>query len=193
MESFTMEDLRTYLQQVRGETRVKSKEESIRNRFLQTAFEEIYREHDWPFTEETAVLTSPDVDGNFPAPADFSPANGFILTDGMTSYGKLKAKYNMNKTTGVLIFPGLASDAPSLAYHIKAPDLIEDPSTVGFFPNPMLIAERAYVRLKTAYFPDESSKEELAMSKRNLRELYKEMVPKQNFTHWTWGTRNANN
>lgn len=191
MEELTLEDLRAYLRDVRGETRVKAKEENIRNDFLQKAAEEIYREHDWPFTEEDATLEYDEDDSRWYAPADMSFKNGFTITDGTTRYGKLKAPFRMDKETGRFYFTSLTSEAPSITYHIEAPNLVNDSQATLFFPDGMLIAERAYVRLKTAYFPDETSKEELAMSKRNLRELYKKMVPKQNFTHWSWGVGNG--
>lgn len=186
MESFSLEDLREYLRAVRGETRVKAKEEPIRNRFLQTALTEVFQEHDWPFNEEFATLqASEDEDtlGWFEAPEDFSMANDWSLTIGTTVYSKEKVAWKpyLDRATGKIWFRNVSGDSATLDYFIKAPDLMSDPQTEAYFPQPMLIAERGYVRLKTAYFPDESSENELKLNKKALRSLYTDMIPLPSF------------
>lgn len=187
MEKFTMEDLRGFLQAVRGETRIKVKEEGVRNTFLQSALYEIFQEHDWPFNEEVVTLqasTEDDTLGWFEAPADFSIANDWSLGVGNALYEKEKVSWKpyLDQATGKIWFRNVTGESAILDYFRLAPDLKTDSQATAYFPNPMLIAERAYVRLKTAYFPDESSDKELKMSKAALRALYTDMIPLPNFT-----------
>jgi hypothetical protein len=167
MKQFNMADLRTLLESVRGETRVKTKEEAIRSQFLQSAGEEIFTEHDWVMNKRTETLEI-DTDGYYTAPSDFSMFNDywFVTTNGTVK--KADIGLTMDGTSVLLSGPTDASAV--LHYYILFPDLI--PGTKkALFPQPMLIAERAYVRLKTAYFPDETSEKEEARSLRMVRDL----------------------
>lgn len=181
MKGYTIEDLRTYLMNVRGETRVKTKEDTIRNSFIQAACDEIFAEQDWPFNRRTDDIEI-DEDGFYSMPKDFSLLNDYYIlgADG-TKYTKDGLTVSQDKANTNLSGP---TDATAkIVYYMLAPDLIDDSSTKIYFPEPMLIAERAYVRLKTAYFPDEDSDKEYARSRAALRGLFKGSVAKRNFSH----------
>lgn len=197
MKGETIAELREELQSVRGETRVKTKEESIRNRFLQAASNEVFTDHDWIFnrraktlaqlTPETVdVLGVPTLTGRYEAPADFSMFNDYYVgtKDGKTiSQAKDSIIIDQEEEKTFLTFA--IAPQHTFIYHIQAPELTGDVKI--YFPQHILIAERAYVRLKTAYFPDEESEKELARSRRALRELFKKSEPKRNFTTSRWG------
>lgn len=179
MEAYDIRDLRGYLQSVRGETRIKATEEGIRNTFLQEAVKEIFTEHDWTFNKRTIEIDG-DEDG-FVTPKDFSGLNDFWLVAGKTTYRRDQLTLEMTNT-GKWVIKGPSEANGILHYYRKAPELVDTTERV-YFPQPLLIAERAYVRLKTAYFPDEDSDKELARSKAALRELFRGNAPRQNFTH----------
>lgn len=196
MEGYTMPDLRAKLQSVRGETRVKTKEEGVRNEFLQSAVDEVFTDHDWPFNRRSVAVSSlvaetidvggiPTPTGRYEAPGDFSMFNDYYVG---TKDGKAKTQLKADITVDqqedktYITFPAVATYP--LVYYIRAPKI--DNTVKVFFPQAILLAERAYVRLKTAYFPDEESDKELARSKTALRTLYKDSVPKQNFTSFRW-------
>lgn len=202
MQGETMQELREELQSVRGETRVKTKEEAIRNRFLQAASNEIFTDHDWVFNRRAVLVSSlvaetTEVDdgmggtvsvptGRYEAPSDFSMFNNYYVgtKDGSTiSQGKDQIVIDQVEDKTFLTFP--SAPQYTFVYHILAPILTGDVKI--YFPQHILIAERAYVRLKTAYFPDEESEKELARSRRALRELFKKSEPKRNFTTSRWG------
>lgn len=205
MQGYTIVQLRTFLQSVRGETRVKTKEEGIRNQFLQSAVDEIFTDHSWPFNRRSVAVSSltaemidvedPDnpgstisvATGRFEAPSDFSMFNDYYTgtkDEKTVEMNKADIVVDQEGEKTYLTFPRTASYP--LVYHILAPRLIDSNTAQVFFPQPILIAERAFVRLKTAYFPDEESDKELARSKTALRQLYKESVPKKNFTSFRW-------
>ena len=197
MQGETLQELREELQSVRGETRVKTKEESIRNRFLQAACNEIFTDHDWVFNRRAILLSAlvpemvdvggiPTHTGRYEAPAQFSMFNNYYVgtKDGSTiSQGKDQIVIDQVEDKTYLTFP--TTPQHTFVYHITAPTLTGDIKI--YFPQHILIAERAYVRLKTAYFPDEDSEKELARSRRALRELFKKSEPKRNFTTSRWG------
>lgn len=202
MKGETMQELREELQSVRGETRVKTKEEAIRNRFLQAASNEVFTDHDWVFNRRQVLISTltaetTEVDdglggaiavptGRYEAPADFSMFNDYYIgTKDRKTVSQTKADIVIDQEADktYLSFPTTPQHA--LIYHIVAPTLESDVKI--YFPQHILIAERAYVRLKTAYFPDEDSEKELARSRRALRELFKNSEPKRNFTTTRWG------
>lgn len=180
MDGYTLAELREKLQAVRGETRVKAAEEPIRNTFLSEAVKEIFTEHNWLFNKRVAEIET-DEEGAVDLPADFSLMNDYwLIVNGMT--------YNKDDLTvlvdrGRLTMTGPISSTGILHYYLKAPNIIVKDTEKVYFPEPLLIAERAYVRLKTAYFPDESSEKELQQSKVALRQLYAATKPKTKFTH----------
>lgn len=189
MESYTMAQLREQLQAVRGETRVKVKEESVRNLYLQMALNEVFEEHDWPFTRVPGAPVTFDVNGRLILPDDFSMFNDWCIHYGTSTCSKEQQdEYGItiiaSQTDGKLYMIGADAGTTSISYHSKAPNLMDDNTSKVFLPSslPMKVAERAYVRLKTAYFPDETSEKELAMSRRSLRETYTSSVPRQKFT-----------
>ena len=198
MEGYTISDLRSKLQSVRGETRVKTKEEAVRNEFLQAAVDEVFTDHDWPFNRRSVALSSltaetvdvlgvPTPTGRYEAPEDFSQFNDFYVG---TRDGKIQTQLKKDIVVDqegaktYITFP--TTPTYPFVYYIRAPRIISSNTAQVFFPQPILIAERAYVRLKTAYFPDEDSDKELIRSKTALRTLYKDSVPKQNFTSFRW-------
>lgn len=186
MQGYTLAELRAKLQATRGETRVKTKEEGIRNEFLQTAVEEIFQEHDWDFNKKVATEIAADPDG-VSLPADFSPFNTwyFVNQDGVRQDSvTLRLEFNDNRERFVV--HGLEGSEFELHYFKKAPSMLTDSTKKVYFPQPMLIADRAYVRLKTAYFPDEDSERELALNKRELARLWARTVPTQNLRHKSW-------
>ncbi|MGV9002398.1 MAG: hypothetical protein ACOH18_05600 [Candidatus Saccharimonadaceae bacterium] len=199
MKGEDISELREELQSVRGETRVKTKEESIRNRFLQAACNEVFTDHDWLFNrrainastlvpETVDVLGVPTATGRFEAPSDFSMFNDFYVgTKNKVTVSQTKESIIIDQEAEKTLITFAQSPQHTFVYHIQAPDLIADNAIKVYFPQHILLAERAYVRLKTAYFPDEDSDKELARSRRALRELYKKAAPKQNFTTSRWG------
>lgn len=180
MKGLTIADLLILLQQVRGETRVKAKEADIRSQFLQSASDEIFTDHDWTFNKRVDTIEI-DAEGLYEVPADFSLLNDFNGIGAVYTYLREDFEVVMDNS-GNISLKGPTDASLILNYYIKCPDLIPGVKKL-YFPQPMLVAERAYVRLKTAYFPDEESDKELLRSKKALRELYAKSVPKQNFTH----------
>lgn len=205
MKGETIQELREELQSVRGETRVKTKEESIRNRFLQAACNEVFTDHDWLFNRrailvsqlvaETYEYTDPDTletstrnSGRYEAPAGFSMFNDYYVgTKDQKTVSQTKEDIIIDQEGEKTFITFGSTPQHSLIYHVQAPDLLSDSQAMVYFPQHILIAERAYVRLKTAYFPDEDSEKELARSRRALRELFKKSEPKRNFTTSRWG------
>ena len=197
MKGETIQELREELQSVRGETRVKTKEESIRNRFLQAACNEVFTDHDWTFNRRAVDITTltPEylIDGITPtgryeAPADFSQFNDYYVgLKNKTLVSQTKESITIDQIEDKTYITFATTPQHLFIYHITAPDILTDTSKMVYFPQHILLAERAYVRLKTAYFPDEDSEKELARSRRALRELYKKSAPKQNFTTSRWG------
>lgn len=191
MEAVTIGDLREELQAVRGESRVKSKEEDIRNRFLQAAAREIFTGHDWLFNRRSvnvSNLTYDEDTGRYEAPADFSLSNDYYVgTKDKATITHKKEDITLDFEAGKIYLSFPSTPSYPLVYYMVAPDLITDSQTTLYFPQPILIAERAYVRLKTAYFPDEDSDKELARNKRALRELFVTSQPKQYFSTRRWG------
>lgn len=197
MKGEDISELRGELQAVRGETRVKQKEESIRNRFLQAACDEIFVDHDWPFNHKSVSVSTlvaevaddlVSLTGRFEAPANFSMFNDYYVgnrtgTEKQINASEIVVEQEEGKI--YLTFPTTAKY--DFQYYITAPNIQDDSTAKVYFPQHILIAERAYVRLKTAYFPDEESDKELTRSKRALRELFVKSVPKQNFTTNRWG------
>lgn len=166
MQLKNIAEYRALLEKVRGETRVKSKEEGIRNQFIQSAGEEIFTEHDWVQNKRTEVLDL-DTDGFYTAPSDFSMFNDYWF---MTTAGKVgKEDIGLTMDGATVLLSGPTDTTATLHYYIVFPDLIGGKTV--YFPQPMLVAERAYVRLKTAYFPDETSEKEEARSLRMVRDL----------------------
>lgn len=168
MQSKSISELRTLLEQVRGETRVKVKEEAIRSQFIQSAVDEIFTEQDWVFNRRSEELDI-DTDGFYTAPSDFSMFNNYWMIDAMGNTVK-KEDIDLTMDGSSVLLSGPTDEVVLLYYYIAAPDLIPGVLKVTF-PQPMLIAERAYVRLKTAYFPDETSEKEEARSIRMVRQL----------------------
>lgn len=183
MQEYDVAALRSLLEKVRGETRVKVKEEAIRNQFIQSAADEIFVEHDWVFNRRTEPDLEIDDDGNYTAPADFSLFNDYyMLGANGRKYGKEELYVTQDGESTLLSGP--TEDTITLVYHIVAPNLI-DGETIRF-PQPMLLVERAYVRLKTAYFPDETSEKEEARSLRMVRDLAQRMTPRPSFKLKGW-------
>lgn len=190
MKGETIQELREELQSVRGETRVKTKEESIRNRFLQAACNEIFTDHDWLFTRRAIDISTltPDAFGRYEAPENFSMFNNYFVGLKNGSYvSQSKEDITIDQEDDKTFITFSTTPQHLFIYHTKAPDILTDSQAMIYFPQHILIAERAYVRLKTAYFPDEESEKELARSRRALRELYKKAEPKRNFTTSRWG------
>lgn len=172
MDGYTLRDLSAKLMAVRGETRVKNAESSIRQEFLQSAVIEIMQEYDWSFYEQSETITIDD-DGTYEAPKTMSIMNGFSAVG--TTAEQLeytKSDFNIRMNRGKLSLVGPTEEALVLTYFIKAPDLVSNSEAKVYFPQPILIAERAYVRLKAAMFPDESNEKELAASERAVKSLY---------------------
>lgn len=186
MQGYTLEQLREKLMATRGETRVKTKEEPVRNQFLQTAVEEVFQEHDWDFNKKVATDITPSPDGTN-MPMDFSPFNSwyFVSSDGLLQNGST-VRLEFNASRGRFRAFNLQGSSLSLTYYIAPPDLLGTSTAEVYFPQPMLITDRAYVRLKTAYFPDESSEEELISNKRELARLWSRTQPSQNLRHQSW-------
>lgn len=186
MQEYDLNDLRSFLEKVRGETRVKTKEEAIRNQFLQSAVDEIFEEHDWVFNRrrEEIEITS---EGYYEAPSDFSPFNDYYMegANGRT-YQKRDGAIDIEYDGSSVLLSGPTEETISLVYYIAAPDMIANANKKVRFPRPMLIAERAYVRLKTAYFPDETSEKEEARSLRMVRELAMRDAPRPSFKLKSW-------
>ena len=197
MKGEDISELREELQSVRGETRVKTKEESIRNRFLQAACNEVFTDHDWLFNRRAVAVSTLTAEigddlvtptGRYEAPADFSMFNDYYVglkDKSVVSQAKETIVIDQEEDKTYITFA--TSPQHLFIYHIQAPDVLTDTTKKIYFPQHILLAERAYVRLKTAYFPDEDSEKELARSRRALRELYKKSAPKQNFTTSRWG------
>lgn len=183
MKEYDVNELRALLEKIRGETRVKVKEEDIRNQFLQSAVEEIFVEHDWVFNRRTETDLEIDDDGFYTAPADFSFFNDFYMLDALgNKYTKDQLTVTQDGKSTLLSGP--TEDTTTLVYYIVAPDLLDGKKVR--FPQPMLLAERAYVRLKTAYFPDETSEKEEARSLRMVRELAQRDTPRPSFKLKSW-------
>lgn len=176
MNGNTMAELQTLLQAVRGETRVKTSEEPIRKIFIQSAADEIFNEYDWEFNRRIADITI-DSEGYYEVPKDFSVMNDFSATSSTIKYERDSFTVSSNK--GKILLSGPTAGTLTLTYYIKAPTLDNDEKV--YFPQPMLIVERAYVRLKTAYFPDESSEKEYLKSKQDVRLLYTHTRPRGTF------------
>lgn len=180
MNSYTLETLRTYLMAVRGETRVKTQEDTIRNLFIQEAVNEIFTEFPWHFTKRTAEIEI-DEDGHYAVPRDFSAFNEFSAVGASGTYQRASFTLGADNA-GRVYLTGPTESTLTLTYHVNAPDLSK-PGAKVFFPQPMLIAERAYVRLKTAYFPDETSEREITKSRADVRRLYTDSRSPVSFTH----------
>lgn len=187
MQGYTLEQLREKLQATRGETRVKTKEEPVRNQFIQTAVEEVFQEHDWDFNKRVVTDLAADADG-VTVPANFSPFNGwyFVSDEGLLQDAST-VRMEFSPARGRFRAHGLVGNTFSFTYHIAPPNLLENSTAVVYFPQPMLITDRAYVRLKTAYFPDESSERELVANKRELARLWTRMQRgAKSLTHQSW-------
>lgn len=182
MDGYTIDDLLVYLQAVRGESRVKHQEEDIRKAFLQAAVDEIFSKYDWDFNRKVTEIER-DSDGYYDVPKDFSLFNRFTLK-GSRTYEKrdITVLTERNK----LVLRGPTESKLELTYFKKAPNLLTDAGNKVYFPQPMLIADRAYIRLKTAYFPDESSEFESKSSELALRQLFGRTNPQENFKHFSW-------
>lgn len=183
MKEYTVDELRALLEKVRGETRVKVKEEDIRNQFIQSAVDEIFVEHDWVFNRRTEEDIEIDDDGFYTAPSDFSMFNDFYMLD---SAGDKYTKDQLTITQdgSATLISGPTEETSTLVYYIIAPDLLNGKKVR--FPQPMLIAERAYVRLKTAYFPDETSEKEEVRSIRMVRDLAQRDTTRPSFKLKSW-------
>lgn len=183
MKEYTIDELRALLEKVRGETRVKVKEEDIRNQFIQSAVEEIFVEHDWVFNRRTEEDLEIDDDGYYTAPSDFSMFNDYYMLDAAGDK-YTKDQITITQDGSQTLLSGPTEETSTLVYYITAPDLLGGKSVR--FPQPMLIAERAYVRLKTAYFPDETSEKEEVRSRRMVRELATRDTPRPSFKLKMW-------
>lgn len=183
MDGYTIDNLMTYLQAVRGETRIKTAEESIRKAFLQAAVQEIFAKYDWEFNRRVDTVEKDD-DGYYALPKDFSVFSTFTATGGAKTYSR--DDVTITTVRNKMVFYGPTEPELTLTYFIKAPDLLTDTGTKVYFPQPMLIADRAYVRLKTAYFPDQTSEAEEKSSEVNLRILYSRSQPVKPFKHFSW-------
>lgn len=174
MDGYTLADLRTYLRSVRGESRIKNREDSIRDIFIQSACTEVFAEFDWVFNKRTVTLTLGQ-DNTYSAPKDFSILNTFSAR-GVKTYSSDDGTLSYSFSKGKTKITGPTEQSISLTYYIKAPKF-DDQTVTGvdimvYFPQPIILAERAFVRLKAAYFPDESSDKELQRSKMAVRELF---------------------
>ena len=184
MQEYDITEIRGFLEKVRGETRVKTKEEGIRNQFIQRAVDEIFVEHDWDMNRRTETDMEKDDDGYFTAPSDFSMFNDFYMLDA-SGNKYTKDQLTITQDGSQTLISGPTEDTTTLVYYIVAPNLLTGSKKVRF-PQPMLIAERAYVRLKTAYFPDETSEKEEARSLRMVRELAMRGKPRPSFKLKMW-------
>lgn len=183
MQEYDVAELRKLLEKVRGETRVKVKEEEIRNQFIQSAADEIFVEHDWVFNRRTEPDLEIDDDGNYSVPADFSVFNDYYI---LGANGRTYKKEELTVTAdgSSILLSGPTESTVTLVYYIIAPNLLDNKKIR--FPQPMLLVERAYVRLKTAYFPDETSEKEEARSLRMVRDLAQRMTPRPSFKLKGW-------
>ena len=186
MKGHTIAELRAMLMATRGETREKIKEEDTRNQFLQTAADEIFQEHDWDFNRRVTTDIELDDEGGIELPRDFSPMNGWTLKSNLGTYKNSALDIRFNPRRERFSIYGASGTSFTLTYYILAPNIKADPQTKVYFPQPMLITDRAYVRLKTAYFPDETSDKELAQNKRELGQLWAGTQPVQDLTHHSW-------
>ena len=185
MKDYDISELRGFLEKVRGETRVKAKEEGIRNQFLQSAVEEIFEEHDWVFNRRIESELTINEEGYYEAPTDFSIFNNYYIKTATRTYEKKDGGIEVLQDGETTLLAGPTDTTVTLVYYIVAPNLLESGTRVRF-PRPMLIAERAYVRLKTAYFPDETSEKEEARSLRMVRDLAMRDTPRPSFKLKSW-------
>lgn len=189
LREYTMDDLQKLLQAVRGEKAVKTQEVSIRQEYIQAAVDEVFSENDFYFNRRVTgvddLLVYDEDEGAYPLPDNFSISNDFYARDIVTnrlyrkSDGQLDLRFS-DDGEYLLFVPG-ATNALELVYYIAAPDLIEDATEVVRFPQGYLLAERAYVRLKTAYMPDEDTQKEYQRSRQQCRLLANRSVPSQNY------------
>lgn len=184
MNGLTLAELEAQLMAVRGETRVKTAETGIRDTFLQAAVTEIVQEYDWPFYEQVEVITI-DSDGTYAIPTNMSVMNGFSAvgtTMEQKKYKKDDFKIRMNK--GKITLTGPTEDSLTLTFYQKEPNLVQNTDLKFYFPQPILVAERAYVRLKASMFPDESNEKELTTSKKAIKDLYVKNAPSCRITNF---------
>lgn len=186
MRGYSLEQLRTKLQATRGETRVKVKEEPVRNEFIQTAVDEVLGEYDWYWNRVTVDGVEADAEG-VRLPKDFSAANDwYFVNENGLKQDATTVRVEFSPRNERFRAHGLQGSVFTLTYYRASPDLLNDSSSKVYFPLPMLLVDRAYVRLKIAYFPDEDAEKELLENRRALTRLFVRTQRSGDLTHQSW-------